>query len=86
MCDLVLGAETGHLLVGKVRPVVEDDGVGEPEAAYLLLEKLDNLLPNDFGEWHCLDPFGEVVGAHQQEPAAGVVLGGAVQLRPAHIA
>ena len=28
MCDLVLGVEVGHLLGGKVRFIVEDDGVG----------------------------------------------------------
>ena len=37
MCDFVLGAETGHLLVGKVCSIVEDDGVGESEAAHYIL-------------------------------------------------
>ena len=32
MGDLILSAEVGHLLAGKVRPVVRDDGVGKPEA------------------------------------------------------
>jgi len=37
--------------------------VGEPEMAhYVLPEELDNLLPGDFREMHCLDPFGEVGG------------------------
>ena len=57
MCDFILGAETGNLLAGKVRSIVRDV-VGESEAAhYFLPEKLDNLLPDDFGEWHCLNPF-----------------------------
>jgi len=34
----------------------------------VLSEELDNLLPGDFREWHCLALFGEVVGDHQQEP------------------
>ena len=33
---------------------------------YVLLEELD-LLPSDFQERYYLDPFGEVVGGHQQE-------------------
>jgi len=74
MCDLVLGAESGNVLgaesgnvlAGKVRSVVRYDGTGEPEAAhYVLPEKLDNLLSGDFREWHCLNPFGQVVGGYQ---------------------
>ena len=54
MYDLVFGTETGHLLAGKVRSIIEYDGIWEPEVAlYVLLEKLDNLLSGDFGEWHC---------------------------------
>jgi len=54
MGDLVLGAETDHLLTGKVRSIVEDDSVGEPEAAYYILpEELDNMLPGDFRERRC---------------------------------
>ena len=66
MYDLVLGAETSHLLASKVRSVVRYDGVGEPKVAhYVLPEELDNLLSGDFGEWHCLNPFGEVVNCYQ---------------------
>ena len=67
MCDFILGAETGHLLAGKVPSIVGDDGVGESEAAhYILSEELDNLLPGDFREWHYLDdPFSEVVSGYQ---------------------
>jgi len=37
--------------------------VKEPKATdYVLPEELDNLLPGDLGERHCLDPFGEIVG------------------------
>ena len=61
--DLVLGTKIGHLLASKVHSVVLDDGMGKPEAAhYVLLEKLDNMLLGDYREWHCLNPFGEVVG------------------------
>jgi len=68
MANLVLGAEAGYLLAGKVRFIVGDDGVGGPEAThYVLPKKLDNLLPGDFREWHCLDPFGEIVSGYQQE-------------------
>jgi len=50
------------LLAGEVRSFVGDNGVGESEAAhYVAPNELDNLLPGNFGEWHCLDPFGEVV-------------------------
>jgi len=67
MGDLVLGVKVGYLLTGKVRSII-GDGVGEPEAThYFLPEKSGNLLPSDFGEWHCLDPFGEVVGGYQEE-------------------
>ena len=60
--DLVLGTKIGHLLASKVHSIVLDDGMGKPEAAhYILLEKLDHMLFGDFREWHCLNPFGEVV-------------------------
>jgi len=66
MGDLILGAEAGYLFADKVRSIIGDDGVGEPEATpYVLPEKLDNLLPGDFGERHCLNPFGEVVVTYQ---------------------
>ena len=65
MC-FVLGTETRHLLAGKIHFIVEDDGVGESEAAhYILREELDNLLLGNFREWHRLDPFGEIVGGYQ---------------------
>ena len=32
--DLVLAVEAGYLLAGKVRSVVREDGVGEPEATH----------------------------------------------------
>ena len=63
--DFVLSAETGYLLLTNF---VVGDGVGEPEAThYVLTEELDNLLPGDFEEWHCLDPFGEIVDGFLQE-------------------
>jgi len=66
MCDFLLDRETGHLPAGKVCSTVGDNGVGEFEAThYVLLEKLDNLFPYDFREWHHLDPFGEVVGVYE---------------------
>jgi len=66
MGDVVLGAEAGHLLDGEISYVIRNDSVGDPEATYYVLpEELDNLLPADLGERHCLDPFGEVVGGYQ---------------------
>jgi len=63
--DVVFGAEAGHLLAGEIRPVVRDDSVRDPEATYyVLLEELDNMLPADLGERHCLDPFGEENGGY----------------------
>ena len=51
MYDFVLVTETRHLLAGEVCSVVEDNGMGEPEAAhYILPKKLNNMLPGDFGE------------------------------------
>ena len=56
MGDLILRAEVGHLLAIKVCPVVGDNVVGESEATHNILPmKLDNLLSNDFGEWHHFD-------------------------------
>ena len=46
--------------------VVGDDSVGDLEATcYVLPAELDNLLPADLGERHCLDLFGEVVSGYQ---------------------
>ena len=68
MCDFVLATETRHLLAGKVRSFVRNNGVGESKAAYyILLQKLDNLFPGDFEEQFCLDPFGEVVSGYEEE-------------------
>ena len=65
MGDFLLGVEACYLLAGKVRSVIRNDGVGEPEATYYVLqEELDNLLSGDFRERHCLNPFGEVVGGY----------------------
>jgi len=53
MNDLILRAEVGHLFAGKVCPIVRDNGVGESEATHdVLPKKLNNLLTNDFREWH----------------------------------
>jgi len=66
MCDVVLGTEADHLFVGKISSVIGDDSVGYPKVTYYVLpEELDNLLPTDLREWHCLDLFGEVVGGYQ---------------------
>ena len=68
MCDGVFGAEAGHLLSGEISFIIRD-GAGDPEVTYyVLLEELDNLLPVELGERHCLDPFGEVISDYQQEP------------------
>ena len=65
MGDGIFGAKAGHLLADEISFIVGDDSVGDPEVTYYVLpEKLDNLLPADLGEWHCLDPFG-VVGGYQ---------------------
>jgi len=59
MDDFVLAAESGYLLACKVYFVVRDDSVEELEAAYyILLDELNNLLPDDFREWPAvLHPF-----------------------------
>jgi len=68
MCDFVLATETRHLLAGKVRSFVRNNGAGESKATYyILLQNLDNLFPGDFKERYCLNPFGEVVGGYQEE-------------------
>ena len=65
MCDVVLSAETGHLLAGEISSVIGDDSVRDSEATYYVLsEKLDNLLPANLRERYCLDPFGKVVGGY----------------------
>jgi len=65
MDKLILGAEAGHLLAGKVCSVVGDNSVGESKVTHdVLPKKLDNLLTSDFGEWHCFDPFSEIVGGY----------------------
>ena len=62
MCDVVFGAEAGHLLSGEISFIIRD-GAGDPEVTYYVLpEELDNLLPVELGERHCLGPFREVVG------------------------
>ena len=77
--DLIRRAEVGHLLVGKICHVIEDNGVGESEATHdILPKKLYNLLTSDFGEWHRFDLFGEVVSGYQQKPQ--------LRLRPTPIA
>jgi len=66
MGDVVLGAETGHLVAGEISTIVGDNSVEDLEATYYVLpEKLDNLLLADLGERHCLDSFDEVVGDYQ---------------------
>jgi len=66
MGNLILRAEVGYLLAGKICPVVRDNGVIESEATYNVLPmKLDNLLTSDFGECHRFDPFCEVVSGYQ---------------------
>ena len=58
----VFGAKVGYLRAGEFCSVVRGDSVGEFEVAhYVLSEKLDNLLLVDFGEWYCLNLFGEIV-------------------------
>jgi len=54
------------LLAGVISSVVGDNGVGDPKATYYALpEELDNLLPADLEERHCLDSFDEVVSDYQ---------------------
>ena len=65
--DLILSAEAGHLLAGKVCPVVGDNGVSEFKVTHNVLpKKFDNLFFSDFGEWHRLSPFEEVVSIYQE--------------------
>ena len=70
---LILNAEAGHLLAGKVCPVVRDNGVGGSDMTRDVFPKnFDNLLSSDFEEWHCVHPFG---GGYQQEPQLRLYLG-----------
>ena len=65
MSDVVFGIEVSHLLASVISSVVGDNGVGDPKATYYALpEELDNLLPADLEDRHCLDPFGEVVDGY----------------------
>ena len=67
--DLVRGTKASYLLAGKVYSIVKDYGIGELKAVhYVLPEELVNMLPGDFKERHCFDPFGEIVGGYQQKP------------------
>ena len=64
--NLILGTEGGYLLAGEVRPIIRDDSVREAEATQdVMLQELDHLMPNDFGERYNFDPFGKVVGYDQ---------------------
>jgi len=64
--DLVRGTKASYFLAGKVYSIVKDYGIGELKALhYVLPEELDNMLPGDFKERHCFDPFGEIVGGYQ---------------------
>ena len=68
MCYFVLAIETRHLFASEVHSVVENNGVGKPKAAYYILpQEHNNLLPGYFGEWCCLDLFGEVVSGYEEE-------------------
>ena len=63
MRDIIFGAEAGYLFAGEVGSIVGYDSVGNPEAAYYILQKkLDNLLPADLEERYCLNPLSKVVG------------------------
>jgi len=69
----VFGAEAAYLLAGEISSVVGDDCVRDSEAThYVLPEEFDNLLPTNFEERYCLDPFGKVVGGYQQETQLGL--------------
>ena len=66
MGDIVFDTEAGYFLTGKVGSIVRDDSVRNPKTTYyILLEKLDNLLPADLGEQYCLNSLGKVVGGDQ---------------------
>ena len=74
--NLILNAEAGHFLTDKVCSVVRENDVRESEAIHdVLPNKFDNLLSNNFGEWHCLNLFGELVGGYQLEPQLRLCLG-----------
>ena len=63
--DLVFRIEVSHLLVGKVYPIVIDNGVGKSKVTHdVLPKKLNSLLTSNFGEWHRFNPFGEVIGGY----------------------
>ena len=63
MGNVVFDAEVGYLLTGEISSIVKDDCVRDSDVThYVLSEEFDNLMPTDFRERYCLDPFGEVVG------------------------
>ena len=63
---LYLAQKLATCLLAKFVPLSDTMVRGKPEAAhYVLSKKLDKLLSGDFGEWHCLNPFGEVVDCYQ---------------------
>ena len=66
---LYLVQKQATCLLTKFVPLSEIMVWGESEATHdVLLKKFDNLLSSDFGEWHHLDAFGEVISGYQQEP------------------
>ena len=66
MGNVIFGTEAGYLVTGEIGSVIEDDRVGNPKVTYyILLERLDNLLPTDLRERYCLNPLVKVVSSHQ---------------------
>ena len=68
MGNIIFDTKSGYLLVGKVRPVIKDDGMCEAEVTQdILPQELDHLLPSDFIERNNFDPLSEVVSGNQLE-------------------
>ena len=66
MGNIILHTEASYLFAGKVHPIIGDDGVREPEAAYDILPKeFDYLLSYDIREWHLFYLLNEVVCNYQ---------------------
>ena len=62
---LYLAKKLATCLLAKLVLLSEMIVWGSQSDIYVLPEKLDNLLPADLREWHCLDSFGEVVSDYQ---------------------
>ena len=78
---MVVIIECQELVAGELCPIVDDDGIWNPEPVDDISEERHCLLGFDSGDRTSLDPFGELVNSYQQ---VGVATGGFLQ-RPNHV-